>query len=58
VSVSLSRADQTGAGVDVPGEARPSVARTGGALVVFVPHAIEDAGNLTYLIDATRHVAS
>jgi hypothetical protein len=29
-----------------------------GALVVFVPHAIEDAGNLTYLIDATRHVAS
>jgi hypothetical protein len=29
-----------------------------GALVVFVPHAIEDAGNLTYLIDATRHLAS
>jgi hypothetical protein len=29
-----------------------------GALVVFVPDAIEDAGNLTYLIDATRHLAS
>jgi hypothetical protein len=29
-----------------------------GALVVFVPHAIEDAGNLTYLIDATRHIAA
>jgi hypothetical protein len=29
-----------------------------GALVVFVPHAVEDAGILTYLIDATRHVAS
>jgi hypothetical protein len=30
----------------------------GGALVVFVPYAIDDAGNLTYLIDATRHIAS
>jgi hypothetical protein len=30
----------------------------GGALVVFVPYAIEDAGNLTYLIDATHHIAS
>jgi hypothetical protein len=29
-----------------------------GTLVVFVPRPIEDAGNLTYLIDATRHVAS
>jgi hypothetical protein len=30
----------------------------GGGLVVFVPYAIEDAGNLTHLIDATRHIAS
>jgi hypothetical protein len=30
----------------------------GGALVVFVQYAVEDAGNLTYLIDATRHIAS
>jgi hypothetical protein len=29
-----------------------------GALTVFVPRAIEDAGNLTFLIDATRHLAS
>ena len=29
-----------------------------GTLVVFVPRPIEDAGNLTYLIDATRHLAS
>jgi hypothetical protein len=29
-----------------------------GTLVVFVPRPIEDAGNLTYLIDATRHIAS
>jgi hypothetical protein len=29
-----------------------------GTLVLFVPRAIEDAGNLTYLIDATRHLAS
>jgi hypothetical protein len=36
----------------------PGVEVKAGALVVFVPHAIEDAGNLTYLIDATRHVAS
>ena len=36
----------------------PGVELKAGALVVFVPHAIEDAGNLTYLIDATRHVAS
>jgi hypothetical protein len=28
-----------------------------GALTVFVPRAIEDAGNLTFLIDATRHLA-
>jgi hypothetical protein len=28
-----------------------------GALVVYVPSAIEDAGNLTFLIDATRHLA-
>ena len=25
--------------------------------MVFAPYAIEDAGNLTYLIDATRHIA-
>jgi hypothetical protein len=30
----------------------------GGALVVFVPYAVEDAGNLTYLMDAARHIAS
>ncbi len=35
----------------------PGVELKAGALVVFVPHAIEDAGNLTYLIDATRHIA-
>ena len=29
-----------------------------GALCVFVPHPVEDAGNLTYLIDATRHLAT
>ncbi|HEV2875319.1 MAG TPA: hypothetical protein VGW14_09230 [Thermoleophilaceae bacterium] len=29
-----------------------------GALVVYVQYATEDAGNLTYLIDATRHLAS
>jgi hypothetical protein len=29
-----------------------------GTLVVFVQRPIEDAGNLTYLIDATRHLAS
>jgi hypothetical protein len=29
-----------------------------GALTVFVPWAIEDAGNLTFLIDAARHLAS
>jgi hypothetical protein len=29
-----------------------------GTLVVFVPRPVEDAGNLTYLIDATRHLAS
>jgi hypothetical protein len=28
-----------------------------GALTVFVPRVIEDAGNLTFLIDATRHLA-
>jgi hypothetical protein len=28
-----------------------------GTLCVFVPHALEDAGNLTYLIDAARHLA-
>jgi hypothetical protein len=36
----------------------PGVELKAGALVVFVAHAIEDAGNLTYLIDATRHIAS
>jgi hypothetical protein len=36
----------------------PGVELKAGALVVFVPHAIEDAGNLTYLMDATRHLAS
>ena len=36
----------------------PGLEMKAGALVVFVPHAIEDAGNLTYLIDATRHIAS
>lgn len=36
----------------------PGLELKAGALVVFVPYAIEDAGNLTYLIDATRHVAS
>jgi hypothetical protein len=36
----------------------PGVELKAGALVVFVPHAIEDVGNLTYLIDATRHIAS
>jgi hypothetical protein len=36
----------------------PGFEAKAGALVVFVPHAIEDAGNLTYLIDATRHIAS
>jgi hypothetical protein len=29
-----------------------------GTLTVFVPWAIEDAGNLTFLLDATRHLAS
>jgi hypothetical protein len=29
-----------------------------GTLVAFVPRPVEDAGNLTYLIDATRHLAS
>jgi hypothetical protein len=36
----------------------PGLELKAGALVVFVPHAIEDAGNLTYLMDATRHLAS
>jgi hypothetical protein len=36
----------------------PGVELKAGALVVYVPNAIEDAGNLTYLIDAARHVAS
>jgi hypothetical protein len=36
----------------------PGLELKAGALVVFVPHAIEDAGNLTYLIDAARHIAS
>jgi hypothetical protein len=35
----------------------PGLELKAGALVVHVPDAIEDAGNLTYLIDATRHVA-
>jgi hypothetical protein len=29
-----------------------------GTLCVFVPRPLEDAGNLTFLIDATRHLAS
>ena len=29
-----------------------------GTLCVFVPRALEDAGNLTYLIDAARHLAA
>jgi hypothetical protein len=29
-----------------------------GVLTVFVPRALEDAGNLTFLIDATRHLAA
>jgi hypothetical protein len=29
-----------------------------GTLCVFVPHPLEDAGNLTFLIDASRHLAS
>jgi hypothetical protein len=37
---------------------RPGFELKAGTLVVFVPYAIEDAGNLTYLIDATRHLAS
>ena len=28
-----------------------------GTLCVFVPRALEDAGNITYLIDAARHIA-
>jgi hypothetical protein len=36
----------------------PGLELKAGALVVFVPDAIEDAGNLTYLVDATRHIAS
>jgi hypothetical protein len=36
----------------------PGIELKAGALVVYVPHPIEDAGNLTYLIDATRHIAS
>jgi hypothetical protein len=28
-----------------------------GTLCLFVPHTLEDAGNLTYLIDAARHLA-
>jgi hypothetical protein len=36
----------------------PGLELKAGALVVYVPYAIEDAGNLTYLIDATRHIAS
>jgi hypothetical protein len=37
---------------------RPGFELKAGTLVVFVPYAIEDAGNLTFLIDATRHLAS
>jgi hypothetical protein len=29
-----------------------------GVLTVFVPRALDDAGNLTFLIDATRHLAA
>lgn len=35
----------------------PGVEIKAGALCVFVPRAIEDAANLTYLLDATRHLA-
>jgi hypothetical protein len=28
-----------------------------GTLCVFVPRALDDAGNLTFLIDAARHLA-
>ena len=36
---------------------RPGFELKAGTLCAFVPRAIEDAGNLTYLIDATRHLA-
>jgi len=36
----------------------PGLELKAGTLVVFVPRAIEDAGNLTFLIDATRHLAA
>jgi hypothetical protein len=36
---------------------RPGFELKAGTLCVFVPRAIEDAGNITYLIDATRHLA-
>jgi hypothetical protein len=36
----------------------PGLELRAGTLTVFVPWAILDAGNLTFLIDATRHVAS
>src|SRR5918999_844703 len=36
----------------------PGLELKAGTLVVFVQRPIEDAGNLTYLIDATRHLAS
>jgi hypothetical protein len=36
---------------------RPGFELKAGALCVFVPRPLEDAGNLTFLIDATRHLA-
>jgi hypothetical protein len=36
----------------------PGFELKGGTLVVYVPRALTDAGNLTFLIDATRHLAS
>jgi hypothetical protein len=36
---------------------RPGFELKAGTLCVFVPRPIEDAGNLTFLIDATRHLA-
>jgi hypothetical protein len=36
----------------------PGLELKAGTLCVFVPRPLEDAGNLTFLIDATRHLAS
>jgi hypothetical protein len=35
----------------------PGFELRGGTLVVFVPRALEDGGNLTFLLDATREIA-